>query len=73
MTKYEEELRENEKLTEQQVQTSLKELDLKLKKNGAKLIQKMDIIKNRLYLGYHETFYRFAKIALMPSYTENAT
>jgi hypothetical protein len=51
----------------------LKELDLKLKKNGAKLIQKMDIIKNRLYLSYHETFYRFAKMALLPEYSEKAT
>lgn len=53
--------------------TRLKELDLKLKKNAAKQIQKMDIIKNRLYLGYHETFYRFAKLALMTDFMEKAT
>lgn len=73
MSKYEEELKENEKLTEEEIKVSLKELDLKLKKNGAKLIQRMDIIKNRLYLSYHETFYRFAKMALMPEYSEKAS
>lgn len=52
--------------------TRLKELDLKLKKNAAKQIQKIDIIKNRLYLGYHETFYRFAKLALMTDFMEKA-
>jgi len=29
------------------------ELDMKLKKNAAKLLNKMTIIKNRMYLGYH--------------------
>lgn len=46
---------------------------MKLKKNAAKLIQKMDIVKNRLYLSYYETFYRFAKMALMPEYMNKAT
>lgn len=46
---------------------------MKLKKNGAKLIQKMDIIQNRLYLSYQETFYRFAKVALMNDFLADAT
>lgn len=40
-------------MSEEEIQTSLKELDMKLKKNGAKVLQKLDIIKNRIYLGYH--------------------
>lgn len=60
-------------MSEEDIQNSLKDLDLKLKKNGAKLIQKMDIIKNRMYLSYHETFYRFAKLAMSSGVMEAAT
>lgn len=46
---------------------------MKLKNNGARILQKMDIIRNRLYLGYHETFYYFTKFALQPDFLEGAT
>jgi hypothetical protein len=38
---------------------------MKLKKNAAKLLNKMTVIKNRMYLGYHETFYNFAKLSAL--------
>lgn len=60
-------------MSEEEIQQRIKELDMKLKKNGAKLIQKMDIIQNRLYLSYQETFYRFAKVALMNDFMADAT
>ena len=46
---------------------------MKLKKNGAKLLHKIDAIKNRIYLGYHETFYFFAKLTFMSDISENST
>jgi len=44
-----------------------------LKKNGAKLINKIPIIKNRMYLGYHETFYHFAKLSIAGEAIDAAT
>jgi len=48
-------------------------LDVKLKKNAAKIINKIPIIKNRMYLGYHETFYHFAKLSIAGEFLDNAT
>ena len=41
-------------------------MDRKLKKSAARLLHKMNVMRNRLYFGYHETFYYFAKIAIVP-------
>ena len=50
----------------------MRDLDLKLKKNAAKLVHKMDIIKNKIYLGYHETFYHFAKLSIVSEFMNDA-
>ncbi len=52
---------------------NLTELDVKLKKNGAKLINKIPIIKNRMYLGYHETFYHFSKLTIAGPFLDSAS
>ena len=44
-----------------------------MKKNGAKLINKIPIIKNRMYLGYHETFYHFAKLSIAGPFLDSLT
>jgi hypothetical protein len=54
------------------VKSNLTELDVKLKKNGAKLINKIPIIKNRMYLGYHETFYHLAKLTIAGPFLDSA-
>jgi len=41
-------------------------MDRKLKKNAARLLHKMNVMRNRIYFGYHETFYNFAKLAIVP-------
>ena len=46
---------------------------MKLKKNGAKLINKIPIIKNRMYLGYHENFYHFSKLSIAGKFLDSAT
>ena len=33
----------------------------------------MDIIKNKIYLGYHETFYHFAKLSIVTEFINDAT
>ena len=45
---------------------------MKLKKNAAKLLNKMTVMKNRMYLGYHETFYNFAKLSLVSDFIDDA-
>jgi hypothetical protein len=42
------------------------ETDKKLKKSAARLLHKMNVMKNRIYFGYHETFYNFAKLSIVP-------
>jgi hypothetical protein len=49
------------------------ELDQKLKKNAAFLLNKMNLMKNRIYFGYHETFYHFIKLATVPEFIADAT
>lgn len=61
LKKYEEELGENQKITKEQIQNKVSELDVKLKRTAAKRLHTMNIMKNRIYFGYHETFYHFAK------------
>ena len=51
----------------------MNELDVKLKKNAAKLVNKIPIIKNRMYLGYRETFYHFAKLSIAGEAIDTAT
>jgi len=51
----------------------LNELDKKLKKNAARLLHKMNVMKNRIYFGYHETFYNFAKLSIVPEFIDDAT
>lgn len=33
----------------------------------------MNIMKNRIYFGYHETFYHFTKLAHYKDFMENAS
>ncbi len=50
------------------------ELESKLKKNAAKLLNKIsNVIKNRMYLGYHETFYHFAKISIVSEFYDSSS
>ena len=53
LKKYEDELLSNEKMTEEEVAEKMNELDKKLKKSAARLLHKMNIMKNRIYFGYH--------------------
>ena len=48
-------------------------MDKKLKKNAARLLHKMNVMKNRIYFGYHETFYNFAKLSTVPEFIDEAT
>lgn len=51
----------------------MNELDQKLKKNAAVLLNKMNLPKNRIYFGYHETFYHFIKLATVPGFIADST
>ena len=33
----------------------------------------MNVMKNRIYFGYHETFYNFAKLSIVPEFIDEAT
>lgn len=51
----------------------MNELDQKLKKNAAVLLNKMNLPKNRIYFGYHETLYHFIKLATVPGFIADST
>lgn len=51
----------------------MNELDQKLKKNAAILLNKMNLPKSRIYFGYHETLYNFIKLATVPEFIAEAT
>jgi len=48
-------------------------MDDKLKKSAARLLNDMNVMRNRIYFGYHETFYNFAKLATVPLFIDEAT